>query len=94
MPHFRHFCLFFVDTPDFEGAPFIQDIDEDSVLLGKIFVGDRIIALDGQDVSDMTAQQVSRLISHKSLQKCRKFQVLRKNEAGKRSKHSTWDMPR
>jgi PDZ domain-containing secreted protein len=85
-------CVVFADTPDFDGAPFIQDIDDDSVLFGKMMVGDRLIALDGEDVSDMNAQQVSRLISRKSLQKCRKFQVLRRNEATHRSnKHSTWD---
>jgi PDZ domain-containing secreted protein len=86
---------FCADTPDFEGAPFIQDVDDDSVLFGKMLVGDRLIALDGEDVSDLTAQQVSKIISRKAHQQCRKFRILRRNEktTQRSSKHSTWDMP-
>jgi PDZ domain-containing secreted protein len=89
---FRLFCS--SDTPAFEGPAFIQDVDDDSVLVGKMKVGDRLIALDGEDISDLTAQEVSRMISRKSMQQCRKFQVLRKTDKAQRnSKHSTWDVP-
>jgi PDZ domain-containing secreted protein len=91
---FRFVLFCSADTPAFEGPPFIQDVDDDSVLFGKMMVGDRLIALDGEDISDLTAQQVSRLISSKSMQKCRKFQVLRKTEKAQRnSKDSTWGVP-
>jgi PDZ domain-containing secreted protein len=92
---FSSCVCFFSDTPAFEGAPFIQDVDDDSVLFGKMLVGDRLIALDGEDVSDLTAQQVSKIISRKSHQQCRKFRILRKNEktSPRSSRHSTWDMP-
>jgi hypothetical protein len=44
----------------------VSDVRTTSVLKGKISPGDRIIAIDGEDVSHMTASEISRLIAGKT----------------------------
>ena len=63
--------------PDRRGAPFVCDIRETSPLYGQIEPGDKIYAVDDEDVTNMTAVKVSKLISQKSGNAVRKFTILR-----------------
>lgn len=54
-----------VDTPSNTGIPVVRAIKPDSVLAGQIQIGDRLIAVDHQDVTKMSAMEVSNLISLK-----------------------------
>mmetsp|Transcript_4035 Transcript_4035/g.8245 ORF Transcript_4035/g.8245 Transcript_4035/m.8245 type:complete len:239 (+) Transcript_4035:69-785(+) len=54
-----------IDTPS-GGVPVVHAIKEDSVMRARVRVGDRLISVDGDDVSFMTAMQVSQLIALKS----------------------------
>ncbi|KAL7581629.1 hypothetical protein ACA910_022181 [Epithemia clementina (nom. ined.)] len=57
-----------VDTPN-GSSPVVHAIKPESVLSSKVMVGDRLTAVDGDDVTAMTAVQVSQLISLKADQK-------------------------
>ena len=59
------------------GPPLVYDIRETSVLKNELQKGDRIIALDDEDVREMTANQVSNMISWKKEQMTRKLTILR-----------------
>lgn len=50
------------------GVPVVQNIKEDSVLRGRVLIGDRLISVDNEDVSTMATLEVSRLISSKQNQ--------------------------
>lgn len=54
-----------IDTPD-GGVPVVHAIKLESVLADRVQVGDRLISVDDQDVTKMSAVQVSKLISLKS----------------------------
>jgi len=54
-----------IDTPN-GGVPVVHAIKAESCLASKVKVGDRLVAVDGDDVTAMTAVQVSKLISLKS----------------------------
>ena len=54
-----------IDTPN-GGVPVVHAIKAESVLAERVRVGDRLVAVDGDDVTIMTAVQVSKLISRKS----------------------------
>ena len=54
-----------IDTPN-GSVPIIHAIKADSVLAGKVQVGDRLLSVDSEDVTNLTAVQVSKLISLKS----------------------------
>lgn len=54
-----------IDTP-LNGAPMVHAIKESSVLADKIRIGDKLIAVDGEDTTDMSAIKVSKLISSKA----------------------------
>ena len=56
-----------VDTPN-GGVPVVRAIRPDSVLHGNVLVGDRLISVDNKDVTNMTAVEVSSLISLKQHQ--------------------------
>jgi hypothetical protein len=56
-----------VDTPN-GGVPVVRAIRPDSVLHGNVLVGDRLISVDNKDVTNMTALDVSSLISLKQHQ--------------------------
>lgn len=56
-----------IDTPS-GGVPVVHAIKADSILADQVKVGDRLISVDGEDVTTLTAVQVSRLISSKSQQ--------------------------
>ena len=53
-----------VDTSS-EG-PIVHSIKNDSPLVGKVFTGDYIIAVDDEDVSDWSAHYVTKLVARKS----------------------------
>jgi hypothetical protein len=56
-----------LDTPPGEG-PLVHAINDTSVLKGRVRVGDRLISVDAEDVSTMSADEVSVLITQKSQQ--------------------------
>ena len=54
-----------IDTPN-GGVPVVRAIKPDSVLTDRVVIGDRLISVDHQDVTSMSALEVSNLISVKS----------------------------
>lgn len=65
-----------IDTPD-DGAPIVHAIKDTSVILDKLRVGDKLIAVDDADVRSMTAIKVSKMISRKGHNPTRKLTVIR-----------------
>jgi len=65
-----------IDTPD-DGAPVVHAIKDSSVIANKLQVGDKLVAVDDEDVRTMTAINVSKLISRKSANATRKLSVIR-----------------
>jgi hypothetical protein len=65
-----------IDTPD-NGAPVVHNIKDTCPIADKLQVGDKLIAVDNEDVRSMTAVKVSKLISQKSGNPSRKFTVTR-----------------
>ena len=53
-----------VDTSN--DGPIIHSINGDSPLIGKVFPGDYIIAIDGEDTSNWSAHHVTKLVARKS----------------------------
>lgn len=54
-----------IDTPS-SGVPVVHAIKETSVLASQVKVGDRLISVDGEDCTMMSAMQVSKLISERA----------------------------
>ena len=54
-----------IDTPN-GGMPVVHAIKDTSVLADRVQVGDRLLSVDGEDCTALTAMQVSKLISLKS----------------------------
>jgi len=71
-----------VDTPPLLGPAYVVDLREDSPLLGQVHLGDKIIAVDDDDVQRMSAVDVSKLLARKSRNPQRKITILRKGERG------------
>lgn len=69
-----------IDTPD-DGAPVVHAIKESSVIADKLQVGDKLVAVDDEDVRAMTAIKVSKLISRKSSNNTRKLSIIRTTAA-------------
>jgi len=65
-----------IDTPD-DGAPVVHAVKDSSVIADQIHVGDKLIAVDDEDVRSMTAIKVSKLISKKSANPARKLTIVR-----------------
>jgi len=65
-----------IDTPD-EGAPIVHAIKETSSVADQLRVGDKLIRVDDEDVTAMTAIKVSKLISRKSTNPSRKLTIVR-----------------
>ncbi len=65
-----------IDTPD-DGAPLVHAVKETSVIYGRVQVGDKLVAVDDEDVRTMTAVKVSKLISRKSANPSRKLTIVR-----------------
>jgi len=68
-----------IDTPD-EDAPVVHAIKESSPLIGKLLVGDKLVAIDDDDVKYLSAIEVSKIISRKSNNLQRKFTIVRMNK--------------
>ncbi len=47
-------------------GPKIHSINSESPLVGKVFAGDYIVAVDGEDTSDWSAHNVTKLVARKS----------------------------
>lgn len=60
------------------GIPMVYGIHETSCLRGTVKIGDKIIALDGQDVSFLSSIALAELIKEKDPTKARNFVMLRK----------------
>jgi len=54
-----------IDTPH-GGVPLVHAIKPASILADQVQVNDRLVSVDGEDVTNMTAVQVSKLISLKA----------------------------
>jgi C-terminal processing protease CtpA/Prc len=65
-----------IDTPD-DGAPVVHAVKDSSVIADQIRVGDKLVAVDNEDVRSMTAIKVSKLISRKGANSMRKLTVVR-----------------
>jgi C-terminal processing protease CtpA/Prc len=65
-----------IDTPD-DGAPVVHAVKDSSVIADQIRVGDKLVAVDNEDVRSMTAIKVSKLISRKGANQSRKLTVVR-----------------
>lgn len=65
-----------IDTPD-DGAPVVHAVKDSSVIADKLQVGDKLVAVDDEDVRSMTAIKVSKLISRKSANASRKLSIIR-----------------
>ena len=65
-----------IDTPD-NGAPVVHAVKDSSVVADQIKVGDKVVALDDEDVRSFTAIKVSKMISRKSANPTRKLTLLR-----------------
>jgi len=65
-----------IDTPD-SGAPIVHAVKDTSPIADKVQVGDKLVAVDDEDVRAMTAIKVSKLISKKSTNASRKMTIIR-----------------
>jgi len=66
-----------VDRPSNNGPPMVHAIKDTCPIGNEIYVGDRLVAVDDVDVREMSAVEVSKLISRKSGQEKRKLTILR-----------------
>lgn len=65
-----------IDTPC-DGVPMVHAIKDTSVLVENLRVCDRLLSVDGEDTTSMSATQVSRLISSRSRNPSRVLVFLR-----------------
>eukprot|EP00985_Skeletonema_marinoi_P015975 scaffold8438_cov91-Skeletonema_marinoi.AAC.1 len=65
-----------VDTSN--DGPIVHSINGDSPLVGQVFAGDYIVAVDGEDTSDWSAHNVTKLVARKS-GSARKLTLMSKN---------------
>lgn len=66
-----------IDTPANEGAPVVYNIKDTCPIADKLRIGDKLIAVDDEDVTSFTAVKVSKIISQKSGNAQRKFTIVR-----------------
>lgn len=71
-----------IDTPmssqtGTASEPIVHAVKDSSPIANKIQVGDKLIAVDEEDVTSMTAIQVSKLLARKSGQSVRKLTIVR-----------------
>lgn len=65
-----------IDTPD-AGPAIVHSLKENSVLVGLVRPGDRVLAVDDEDVTFLAPVNISRLITRKSRQEARTFTLMR-----------------
>lgn len=66
-----------IDTPSSEDTPVVHAIKDTCPIRDQIYVGDKLVAVDDEDVRNFTAMEVSRLIGNKSGQDRRKLTIIR-----------------
>jgi hypothetical protein len=65
-----------IETAD-HGVPVIHSVHPSSPVVDQVFPGDELIAVDDQDITGMTAMDVSRLLAYKTSTKVSKWTLLR-----------------
>jgi C-terminal processing protease CtpA/Prc len=65
-----------IDAPS-HGVPMVHAIKDTSVLADRVRIGDRLVAVDNSDTTNMSAIQVSKLISSKAMNPTRKMVFIR-----------------
>ena len=70
-----------LDSPN-DGPPVVYKIRPDSAIGSLICLGDRLIAVDDIDVTEMNAVNVSRIMAKKSRQPSRKLTIIRETILG------------
>jgi len=55
-----------IDTP-MNGPPIVHAIKETSVLADRVRIGDKLVSVDGEDTTELSAIRVSKLISSKAV---------------------------
>lgn len=68
-----------IDTPN-DGAPVIYAVKEACPIVDKVQIGDKLVAVDDEDVRAMSAMKVSKLLSSKSTSH-RKLTLIRSEKA-------------
>jgi hypothetical protein len=71
-----------VDNPREGGSVRVTDLREDSPVLGQVRIGDTIIAVDDDDVQQLSAFDVSKLLAARSRNPRRKLTILRPDGEG------------
>jgi C-terminal processing protease CtpA/Prc len=62
------------------GDPVVQEVKASSPMAGHVQVGDRLLSVDGQDMSNVMAATVSRIIASKQYNSVRRFKFCRPKE--------------
>eukprot|EP00567_Pseudictyota_dubia_P004598 CAMPEP_0197442986 /NCGR_PEP_ID=MMETSP1175-20131217/8864_1 /TAXON_ID=1003142 /ORGANISM="Triceratium dubium, Strain CCMP147" /LENGTH=118 /DNA_ID=CAMNT_0042973561 /DNA_START=52 /DNA_END=408 /DNA_ORIENTATION=+ len=65
-----------IDTPD-DGPPVVHAIRDSSAIADQLRVGDKLLSVDDEDVTSMTAIKVSKLITMKNANPTRKLSFIR-----------------
>jgi len=66
-----------IDAPADSNTPIVHAIKDTCPIGDEIYVGDKLVAVDDVDVREMSAVDVSRLLSGKSGQKSRRLTIVR-----------------
>jgi len=75
------FILVNPEPPEPLGPSFVYNIRKDSPLISLLQLGDKILALDDEDVTDLSAESISKLLGSKSSAIGRKITILRESKA-------------
>jgi hypothetical protein len=70
-----------IDTPN-HGPPIVHAVKDSSPISNEIRVGDKLVAVDDEDVRRWSAIEVSKLISRKSTKSYRKLGIIRSTFVG------------
>jgi hypothetical protein len=70
-----------IDTPN-DGPPIVHAVKDSSPIENEIRVGDKLVAVDDEDVRRWSAIEVSKLISRKSIKPYRKLGIIRTTFVG------------
>lgn len=69
-----------VESPD-QSGPKVHGIKVTSPFYGQVSMGDKLIAVDGEDTTNMSAIRASKLISYKSSQKVRRLLFKKRDQS-------------
>ena len=65
-----------IDTPD-DGSPVVHAVKDTSPIAEKVHVGDKLVAVEDEDVLAMTAIRVPKIISWKSATARKELTIIR-----------------